>query len=144
MPKELTNDEIRLILLDDYYNDLYVEDQGKIVGHPRLENISGNLVNANAKYLVEKKLLDGTIEYTGAGPIVFLSSISATGVDIVERILHASIPKLSSTLPKIAETISKIGETAKQFHMLIDLFFSNSEVWQTISDVIRTIFESIV
>lgn len=144
MPKELTNDEIRLILLDDYYNDLYVEDQGKIVRHPRLENISGNLINANAKYLVEKKLLDGTIEYTGAGPTVFLSSISATGVDIVERILHASLPKLSSTLPKIAETISKIGEIAKQFHMLIDLFFSNSEVWETISEVIRTVFESIV
>ena len=144
MPKKLTNDEIRLILLDDYYNDLYVEGQGKMVKNPRLENISGTLLNANSKYLVEKGLLDGTIEHTGAGPIVFLSSISAKGVDIVERILHASIPKLSSTLPQIAESISKIGEIAKQFHMLIDLFFSNSEVWQTISDVIRTVFESIV
>ncbi len=144
MVKNLSNDEIRLILLDDYYNDMYIESQGKIMQHPRLEDVDATSLNGNQIYLLDKNLLDGKIEFTGAGSIAFPSRITATGVDIVEKILHASIPKLSETLPKIAESITKIGNIAKQFHALIEYFFSMSDVYELISESIRIIFENII
>jgi len=144
MAKILSNDEIRLILLDDYYNDMYVESQRKIMKHTRLENVESTNLNGNQIYLIDKGLLDGNVEFAGANSIAFPSRITATGVDIVERILHASIPKLSETLPKIVESISKVGDIAKQFHMLVEYFFSMSDVYELISETVRTVFESII
>jgi len=141
MSATYSNDETRLILLDDYYRDMYIEPQGKIMKHSRLDNICGTLLNANQIYLLDKKLLDGKLEFTGAGIIAFPSRITAKGVDIVEKILFASTPKLSSS---IAQTISKISEIAQKFHALVEFFLSDPDVRQSIMEVIREIFENIL
>ncbi|MGI0075655.1 MAG: hypothetical protein ACREA5_06900, partial [Nitrosotalea sp.] len=78
----MNNDQIRLSILYQYYRAKFNgKDFGENEENLELSDIPHEILNANLDYLVEKRLINGTKEYTGAGVVIFTSDITASGID---------------------------------------------------------------
>jgi len=106
------NDEIRLILICEYYNALF---SGKQVRNyhqiSSLTNITDSVINANVIYLIDKGLLRGEISYTTSGAIPFITRITDLGIDKVELIVKRSENEVDEN---IANKIKQAGTTAEK------------------------------
>lgn len=110
------NDEIRLILLCEYYNALFRGEQisnfHQISG---LTNTDNSVVNANVIYLIDKQLLRGQISYTTAGAIPFVSRITDFGIDKVELIVKQSENELEEPIAQQLKQASTTSEKVLKF-----------------------------
>jgi len=108
----LENDEIRLILICEYYNALFSGTQVRNYSNiPSLTNISDSAIRANVIYLIDKGLLRGEISYTTSGAIPFISRITDLGIDKVELIVKKSENEVDED---IANRIKQAGTTAEK------------------------------
>lgn len=85
------NDEIRLALLAQYYRAMLANKCGMPDRNPSLKGISEPVINANMYYLIDKGLIDGTIQYMGSNMLPLPSVITAHGMDVIEEIMDKSL-----------------------------------------------------
>jgi hypothetical protein len=122
----MDNDEIRLIILFNYYNSLHQGEEEWDNPLNELKDVSESVINANLIYLIDKGLLRGKVEYTNIGSIPFVTRITDLGMDKVELIVKNSekedaslaekldqINSTSDRVLKFSETCLKIGSICK-------------------------------
>jgi len=114
--KPTENDEIRLILLCEYYNALF---SGKQVRNYyqifSLTNILDSVIDANVIYLIDKGLLRGEISYTIVGAIPFVSRITDLGINKVELIVKRSENELEEPIAQQLKQASTTSEKVLKF-----------------------------
>jgi len=114
--KPSENDEIRLILICEYYNALF---SGKQVRNyhqiSSLTNIHESVIDANVIYLIDKQLLRGQMSYTTAGVIPFVSRITDFGIDKVELIVKQSENELEEPIAQQLKQASTTSEKVLKF-----------------------------
>jgi len=137
----LNNDEIRLAILCEFYNALHSEkNYGEVDKIEELKDVSGNIVDANLVYLIDKRLIHGEVNYFTAGIHPFGSRITAHGMDIVEEIVKRSENKVES---KISDELKKKSETAEKVLKFTELCVKVASMCQTAVDVAHGIFTAL-
>ena len=114
--KPTENDEIRLILLCEYYNALFSGKQ--VRNHYQifsLTNILDSVIDANVIYLIDKGLLRGEISYTIIGAIPFVSRITDLGINKVELIVKQSENELEEPIAQQLKQASTTSEKVLKF-----------------------------
>ena|SRR2546428_5032322 len=112
------NEEIRLVLLSEYYESLFGENPVNEYKIKQLESINDNIISANLIWLIDHHLLEGTIEATGAGHIPFVSRISGHGMDVIETMVRELSDKVD---PKISNDIKEKQSMMDKSILFIDL-----------------------
>lgn len=137
----MNNDQIRLSILSQYYRAKFNgKDFGENEENLELKNIPPETINANLGYLVEKRLINGKKEYTGAGVVIFTSDITAYGIDIVERILNQSLPELDQN---VSSEIKQESTTDKKFNKLYEISAKVEPVLNIVINVTGMIFSNL-
>lgn len=126
---------IKTILLFEYYKQLYGEDSG--VYHyvlPELKDIDNQIIDANVIFLIDENYLRGTVEYTNAGAIPFITRINSKGMKLVESIVEkaetfeglekSQSKDFGSTKEKI---LFYIGSILKNPQLQVELFNSTKD-----------------
>ena len=134
---KLSNDEIRLTILCEYYNAIHTEKgYGNVRDISELKDSPASVVNANLIYLIDKVLLKGQIKYVTGGIIPFASRITASGIDIVEEIVKQSEDKLEAD---IASQLKKENVTANKVLKFTELCVKTASMCQTAVSVTHDI-----
>ncbi len=130
------NEEIRLVLLSQYYKELY-QEVGIEAKIESLENVDGNKINANLIWLIDHHLLEGIVEYTGAGPIAFVSRISGLGMDVIEKMVRELTDKLDT---RISNQIKVKESKEDRAIVFIDLCIKVTQLSNVITQFAHSMF----
>lgn len=133
----MINTEIRLAILAHYYEALYSE-QGMGNEIKQLKNLSDAEISVNKIYLIDKKLIEGDLEYIDSGrPMVFVSRITAHGMDIVEKIMNESLDEFN---PNDRSEMQKEFQTNNRF----DKFYKKSIQVGTMIEIVVKVANQIL
>ena len=116
---ELTDSEIRLIILSAYYNSLKTGKKFFEAKIPRLEHLDYQIINWHFIWLIEHDLLKGGIEETNAGSIAFVTRISRKGIDFIEELSGKEASESNSQLYSQIKETSTTEEKSVKFSELV-------------------------
>ena len=138
----MNNDEIRLLILCQYYRAKF---SGKIdeIKSVNTETKDRDKMarNVNLGYLVDKGLINGKTQYLPNGAtIVITRDITAWGIDAVENIIKKSLNDLK---PEIRDEIKKAGSTYKMLDKLYEKCIQNVHMCEAVVKAANAIFVAV-
>ncbi|MGH2613265.1 MAG: hypothetical protein ACRDFB_09515 [Rhabdochlamydiaceae bacterium] len=135
------NDRIRLIILYQYYGALFDGQRGRIDQNSELKDIPYATINANLVWLLDKGLINGQKRYADDGLVHVLSiDITASGMDIVEKILNQSLTALDQN---ITSEINKESTIDRKFNKLYKISVKAEPVFNILINATGMILSSL-